>query len=119
MYIKNFIKIFVILILIDIIWIKVVAGKVYKNMIRDIQKEELKVKVVPAVFVYVVMALLLLLFGSTNIRNFLLGFLSYGIYDLTNLALINKFDAKFAILDMIWGGFLFMATYYIMLRINI
>ncbi len=111
MNIKTFIKIFVILILIDLIWIKLLAEKKYKVMIKNIQGEDLKLKLLPSFIVYILMSLLLLLFGSTNIRNFILGFCTYGIYDMTNLALINKFDSKFAILDMIWGGILFTITY--------
>ncbi len=117
--IKNFIKIFVIFILIDLIWLKFVAGEKYTKMIFDIQNEEMKVKYVPAILVYVFMTVLLMLFGSeSNIRNFLLGFLSYGIYDFTNLALINKFDGTFALADMTWGGVLFALTNKIALKIN-
>ena len=77
-------------------------------MIKEIQNEDLKIKIVPTIFVYVFMSLLLILFRNTsNINIFLLGFLSYGIYDMTNYALLNKFDFNFAILDMIWGGILF------------
>ncbi len=119
MTLKNFIKIFVIFILIDLIWIKFIAGKKYTKMIFDIQNEEMKIKYIPAALVYVFMTILLMLFASqSNIRNFLLGFLSYGIYDFTNLALINKFDAKFAVADMTWGGILFALTNKIALEIN-
>jgi len=102
------IKIFILFIIIDMIWIKLLAENKYKKMIKDIQNEELKIKILPTIFVYIFMALLLILFRNTsNINIFLLGFLTYGIYDMTNYALFNKFNLNFAILDMIWGGFLF------------
>jgi uncharacterized membrane protein len=114
-----FIKIFVLFVIIDMIWIKLIAENKYKKMIKSIQNEELNVKIVPAIFVYVFMTVLLMLFGSqSNIRNFLLGFLSYGIYDFTNLALINKFDGLFAVADMTWGGILFALTNKIALEIK-
>ena len=112
------------MLLVDLIWIKLVAGKKYKKMIYDIQNEEMKIKMIPALLTYVVMTLLFILFASTdqtnssNIKNFLLGFLTYGVYDLTNLSLINKFDSVFALADMTWGGFLFMITYKIYSHIN-
>lgn len=109
--IKNFIKIFVLFILIDLIWINLFAAKKYKTMIKDIQNENMKIKMIPAGVVYICMTLLLLMFGSSDIKNFALGFLSYGIYDMTNLSLINKFNQTFAIFDMIWGGILFASTY--------
>ena len=103
-----FIKVFVLFIIIDMIWIKLVAENKYKKMIMSIQNEELNMKIIPAFFVYIFMSILLILFRNTTKLNvFLLGFLSYGIYDMTNYSLFNKFDFKFAILDMIWGGILF------------
>lgn len=113
MNIKNFIKIFVILILIDLFWLKFFAGPKYKVMIRDIQGSEMKPKLFPGLIVYVLMTLLLLLFGSTDIRNFILGLCVFGVYDMTNLTLLNKFDTVYAIADMIWGGVLFTLTYRI------
>ena len=87
------------------IWIKLLAENKYKKMIKDIQNEELKIKILPAIFVYIFMSLLLILFrDKSNISIFLLGFLSY---DMTNYSLLNKFNFNFAIIDMLWGGILF------------
>jgi uncharacterized membrane protein len=119
MNIKTFIKIFILLILVDLIWLKLIAEKKYKVMIKDIQGEDIKVKMLPALAVYILMALLLVLFGSTDIRNFILGFCTYGVYDMTNLTILNKFDTTFAVLDMIWGGVLFMLTYKVHKMINL
>jgi uncharacterized membrane protein len=119
MNIKNFIKIFVILILIDLVWLKFFAGPKYKVMIRDIQGSEMKPKIVPAIIVYILMALLLLLFGTTDIRNFILGVCVFGVYDMTNLTLLNKFDTTYAVADMIWGGILFVLTYKLHGMINL
>jgi len=94
-----FIKIFILFIIIDMIWIKFLAENKYKKMIKDIQNEELKIKILPTIFVYIFMTLLLILFRNTsNINIFLLGFLTYGVYDMTNYALFNKFNLHFAIL---------------------
>lgn len=107
--IVNFIKVFCLFILIDLIWIKYIAGPKYKDMIFDIQHSELQIKPIPAILTYVAMTLLLLLFvSSSDYKNFLLGALSYAIYDLTNLSLLDKFDANFALYDTLWGGLLFM-----------
>ncbi len=116
---KNFVKIFVIFVLIDLIWIKIIAQKKYQRMIFDIQGEPMKAKIIPAMLVYVFMTVLLMLFGSkSNTRNFLLGFLTYGVYDFTNLALINKFDKVFALLDALWGGILFTLVNRINTELN-
>ncbi len=117
--IKNFIKVFVIFILVDMIWLKFVAGKKYKVMIRDIQNEEMKIKMIPGMLVYVFMTLLFILFYQNSMyKMFLLGLLTYGVYDFTNLAIINKFDKTFALYDTLWGGVLFAATYLITKKFN-
>lgn len=109
--IVNFIKIFVLFIILDLIWIKLVAGPKYTNMIFEIQNSEMKIKPIPAILTYVAMTLLLLLFvSSSDYKNFLLGALSYAIYDLTNLSLLDKFDANFALYDSLWGGILFLSV---------
>ena len=108
---KTFIKIFIILILVDLVWFKLIALDRYKVMIKDIQGDILKPKMIPAAVVYIVMTLLLILFGTTDIKNFILGFSAFGIYDMTNLSIFDKFDAKFAVADMIWGGVLFTVTH--------
>jgi uncharacterized membrane protein len=116
---KKFVKIFVIFILIDLIWIKIVAKPKYSKMILNIQGEPMKVKMVPAFLVYVFMTVLLMLFGSqSNTRNFLLGSLTYGVYDFTNLAIFNKFDKVFALFDALWGGVLFTLVNKINLELN-
>ena len=54
------------------------------------------------------MTILLLRFKNNNpIDMFLLGLLTYGIYDFTNYAIFTKWDLKASIVDMIWGGVLF------------
>ena len=104
----KFAKIFILFIIIDLIWIKMFAEKKYKNMIKNIQGDDLDIKIIPALFVYVLMTLLFILFRTnSNIKMFLLGFLTYGIYDMTNYSLIAKFDPIFGFADMLWGGILF------------
>ena len=116
---KNFVKIFIIFILIDLIWLKLIAGPKYSKMIYNIQGEPMKAKMGPAFLVYVFMTVLLMLFGSqSNIRNFLLGSLTYGVYDFTNLAIFNKFDKVFALFDALWGGVLFTIVYKINRELN-
>ena len=115
--IQNFIKIFVLLILIDLIWLKLVAQKKYQKMILNIQKSELKIKLMPAFLTYVAMTLLFILFHQPDtFKMFMLGFLTYAVYDLTNLSLLDNFDPMFAIADMVWGGVLFTVVNRIALK---
>jgi uncharacterized membrane protein len=44
---------------------------------------------------------------------FILGFIIYGVYELTNKALLTKWSWLTVIIDTIWGGILFALTTYI------
>ena len=48
---------------------------------------------------------------------FLLGFVIYGVYDMTNMAIIDAWNWKTVVLDTIWGAFLFTITYYLTKKI--
>ena len=41
--------------------------------------------------------------STAIINGALLGLLAYGTYDLTNLATLNGFTVKVAVVDMVWG----------------
>ena len=43
----------------------------------------------------------------------LLGLFVYGFYELTNLAIFNKWTYKSVIIDTLWGGILFTLTAFI------
>ena len=68
MNIKTFIKIFILLVLVDLIWLKLVAQKKYKVMIKDIQGEDMKVKMLPAFFVYILNLFIYLKYIFKTIR---------------------------------------------------
>jgi uncharacterized membrane protein len=90
------------------------TSKPFVQMIERIQNLKVSIRWAGAAASYLCMALLLVLFAIqrkiTRIETFLLGFLSYGIYDSVNYALFAKWDALVAIQDSIWGGLLFVLT---------
>jgi len=43
---------------------------------------------------------------DTLIKGFLFGFVLYGVFDFTNLAIFKEYSLKTAMIDMIWGGVL-------------
>ena len=92
-------------------------GKNFSQMIVKIQGKPISLKVPPTIVVYV------LIFGAWtyfiyNVRNrysirenvlrgFILGLTTYGIYDFTNLAIIDGWELRNAIVDTLWGGILY------------
>jgi uncharacterized membrane protein len=68
--------------------------------------------------VYLAMAYLLLLADSPQ-KAFIIGALTYAVYDFTNYATIADFPLSFGIIDSLWGGTLFALTYFILQKINL
>ena len=119
--IKEFIKIFLLLLVIDLIWLKFVMGNKFNKIIYSIQNSELKIRIIPTIFVYIFMSLLLYYGIKQNfpvLKLFGLGFLIYGIYDMTNYATITNYKLDVALIDMTWGGILFGLVGYIYKKIN-
>ena len=48
-------------------------------------------------------------------RGFLLGFFTYGIYELTNYAIFNNWTIHGVIIDTLWGGILYALITFISL----
>tara|TARA_B110000977_G_scaffold39805_1_gene53482 strand:- start:2139 stop:2507 length:369 start_codon:yes stop_codon:yes gene_type:complete len=112
----------IILLFIDIIYLTFLGGGPFMNMVSKIQNSEAKLNKVSAAFTYVMMIILMHQFvinkNFTNQKVFLLGFLTYGIFDFTNMAIFSNYDIFIAIQDTIWGGILFMITNIIFNRIK-
>lgn len=101
----------ILLALLDIPWLTVTQGFV-KNMIADIQAAPLRLKIAPAIVVYLAMGYLATL-PKTALDAFLLGLATYAVYDGTNLATLAKYDWRFAIADSLWGGVLFLMLFFV------
>jgi uncharacterized membrane protein len=97
----------------DFVWIWLVAGKMFTRMTENIQQTKMTVKPTGALIAYGAMILMFTAFihkETKDIDAFLLGASVYAIYDGTNYALFEKWDAKTAFLDILWGGCLFYIT---------
>ena len=92
-------------------------GKPFIDQTAKIQNAPFKLNTLGALFSYLCIIILLnyfvLLRSGSLFDAFLLGTLSYGIYDMTNMALFKDWDMTLAIIDTIWGGTLFTFTTFI------
>ena len=111
---KDLIKVAVILTLIDVVYLKLIGGGPFIKMVEKIQKKEVKMNMISAVIAYVLLIASVYLFiikkNFSNKEAFLLGAITYGIFDATNMALFSEYDPIIAIQDSIWGGVLFLLT---------
>lgn len=94
-----------------------VAKSSWRKMISDIQGSDLEVRLLPALGVYVLMSFALHYFVIKQSRSIydaaLLGFIIYGVFDLTNAALFKKYKLLPAFVDMVWGAILFGTSAFV------
>jgi len=112
-------KIAAVMLVLDGLWIYIVAGPAFFSMIPDIQGSAMRIRPGGAVVAYAAMVLLFNQFitaDSTGWDAFVLGLLTYAIFDATNYAVFDNYDLKTAIVDTAWGGVLFWLTYNIIYK---
>ncbi len=129
MNLKLFLIALTIFLILDIIWIGLVANKMYQNLLESMVAD--KFKVISAIlfyFIYLVgIVYFVLIPGVSNeslveviVRGAFLGLLCYATYDLTNYATLENWPLQITIIDLIWGVFLTttvsVSTYYIYLN---
>lgn len=119
MVFKLFFIAFFVFLLIDMIWLGVVAKGVYAKEIGHLMKEKVNW---PAAFIFYaifVSGLVFFVIGpSVESGSFLkamiwgsvFGFVTYSTYDLTNLSVLKGWSLKITIIDIIWGTILALAV---------
>lgn len=88
----------------------------FNNLVESIQNSKLKLKITPIVFCYIFLIIIFYYFiiykNASSLDAFLLGLLTYGVYETTNMAIFNKWNINYVILDTLWGGVLFLLTIF-------
>ena len=118
---NSFVVSSVLMIIIDTVYLYFVGKSVFDKTVAAIQNSSLVVNIAPAIFTYILMAILLNYFiisaNKSAFDAFILGFCTYGIFDFTNMAIFKKYNLKTAITDTLWGAILFFSvtsiTYYL------
>jgi uncharacterized membrane protein len=109
MELGSFLPAMVVMAVIDAPWLWFTA-----NVIKDpFYTSGGGMKLWAAVIVYIALAFLLL--RQTNVKDaFLTGAATYAVYDFTVLAVRSDFRWTSAVLDTLWGGVLFAATFKVL-----
>ena len=118
---NSFIISSVLLVLVDSVYLYFIGKPVFDKTVAAIQNSALVVNMPPAIFTYILMAILLNYFiisvNKSPFDAFILGFCAYGIFDFTNMAIFKKYNLRTAITDTLWGAILFFTvtsiTYYV------
>lgn len=113
--IKNIILLAIIFVLVDAGFLYLMSNN-FQNMIKKIQGSPLKMKIIPTIFCYIILISSLYYFiiykKGTYLDAFLLGFFIYGVYETTNMAIFKDWSPSVGLIDLTWGGFLFLITTY-------
>lgn len=115
-YFLTFLAWFFTLLVLDYIWLGSVTKdfiiREFWNMVT-VQDGKITINILAWILAWISIALLVVVFVSTKYTSLkdvllysaLIWFLSYSMYDLTNLTFLNNYSLKFTIVDIAWGTF--------------
>jgi uncharacterized membrane protein len=105
----------------DSIYLSSIGGSLFSKMVRNIQKEDMKIDMYGVIGSYILLVLVLYKFIIMERRSpsdaFILGLCVYGVFDFTNIAIFKNYKWIAAIVDTLWGGILFYTATYITYKI--
>lgn len=113
--IRSIIIITIVVLLLDTLWLGYIGRTLYLNALSELMRSDdgqIKVNYIAAAMTYTVLILGITFFvlplAKGNILAALLwggffGFVCYGIYDFTNMAILPKWPLAISIIDIIWG----------------
>ena len=114
---KNILISIILFIIIDGIYLSLV-NPMFNNVIKNIQGNNIKLKLDGAIYAYICIVLIFNYFiiykKGKLLDAFMLGFLTYGIFEGTNRALFSNWTINVMLIDSLWGGILFSLVFIIM-----
>ena len=113
-YFSVYLTFLITLITVDLIWLLGIAKTLYRDQMGGLMASEPKLLI--GLFFYLLYSLGICIFVIAPALSkqsllyaiqygALFGFFCYMTYDLTNLAVIQNFPAKLALIDIAWGTF--------------
>ncbi len=111
-YIKTYFIALVIFLFIDALWLGFAARKMYREQIGFILKEQFNFTAAAVFYLFFVMGLVFFVlrpadsWQSALLAGMFFGAVTYGTYDMTNLATIEGWPVMLTVVDIVWGTFL-------------
>jgi len=122
----NILLLSILLPLIDSLYLYNVGKPVFGKAIRNIQGTDMTINYTGVIgsYFFLILGLYFFIFRTLDSKKswksqifkaFILGIVIYGVYEFTNMAIIEKWTMNLVIIDTIWGGLLFSIITYIAL----
>jgi len=106
-----------VLLILDVIWLKFIGGRLFARLLKPLMREGIHYGAAAAVYLLMTLGLWVFVWGNPNIDNivggFLFGVIMYGVYEGTNYATLKNWPKKMIALDVLWGGFVSALTLFI------
>lgn len=105
--------------LVDIVWLGVISKNLYKNYLGHLMAPKVNVAAALIFYLLFIAGLIFFVIDPALVKNSLwyavlaggfFGLITYGTYDLTNLATLKDWPLIITFIDLAWGTFLNAAT---------
>ena len=107
----------VVLLVLDLLWLKFYMGPKYETLVPKIQGNKMQINLYSALGAYALMIVVLvnivIKYKLSYLDTFIFGFCLYGVYDLTCGAIFKNWNFPLAFIDMLWGGTVYISALYI------
>lgn len=116
---KLFASLFVIGLIVDFLWLGVIAKNFYLSQLGDLARLgpdgnlDLIKWAAGLVYVFIVLGIVLFVLPKIHMSDtylltlgwgFLFGIICYGVYDFTNYSTLAKYPLTLGVVDVLWGG---------------
>ena len=106
----------IVLLVLDVLFLNI-NKTLFENQVISIQRVVMQVNPTGAFFAYLFLVFAINYFIILKNRPIeeaaILGIVIYGVFEATNVAIFKKWSPSLAIMDTVWGGFLFALTAHI------
>ena len=114
---KKILVISIVMLVLDVIWLKFGIGPSFSKMVSNIQGKTTTINYYYAAGAYIFMIISFYQFivkkNSNYFDSYLLGIIIFAVFDLTSAALFDDWKLELLVLDIMWGGLLYLTTHYI------
>lgn len=117
-FIKLFIIIFLLFLIIDGIWLGIITKNFYKQEMKSVgnfnESGSFKTNWIAVIMIYIILTLGIIFLVNPVLnsgwfdvkillRGAIFGLVAYGVYDFTNYALLRDWSLKLTLIDLTWG----------------